>query len=406
MTEQPVGPRCGNNPNFQMSDGDRKAVDDFKARLALQASAKPYIDSAAWADGDPLMEVIAATLWKHCARDDEDMPQLVCDDPRTIAAFAAAVARAHAAGPVAVPPTDQTALRDRTAAAPVKQRADCTETEWAEQERARFERLYTRESVRADTAVRDADIYQARLERLGEGYTRERKRAERAEAEAERLRTYRDATCICQHTEQQHFEDACLVCDCGDYLPPEAAREVIARWRTAALNARADRAAVLTEVADFVRGLLLTRTLVTTVSLEAELRRMADEAQQQECSASISGRCLREAESETACDTEAGECVHGRRPGAEAQQQPDTEPEFTEARAAFMQIGRTPSLEGLRAELRIEGWPPIVGRYTGASMGRMHDVPGYEHLLAVDPRLVFEYADEQPAAVSQPGKEA
>ena len=36
-------------------------------------------------------------------------------------------------------------------------------------------------------------------------------------------------TCICQHTEQQHFEDACLVCDCGDYLEPEAAREVIAR---------------------------------------------------------------------------------------------------------------------------------------------------------------------------------
>ncbi|WP_405747729.1 hypothetical protein [Streptomyces canus] len=43
----------------------------------------------------------------------------------------------------------------------------------------------------------------------------------------------------------------------------------------------ADRSAVLTEVADFVRGLLLTRTLVTTTSLEAELRRLADEAQQQ-----------------------------------------------------------------------------------------------------------------------------
>jgi hypothetical protein len=41
----------------------------------------------------------------------------------------------------------------------------------------------------------------------------------------------------------------------------------------------ADRSAVLREIADFVRGLLLTRTLVTTTSLEAELRRMADEAQ-------------------------------------------------------------------------------------------------------------------------------
>ncbi|WP_329214831.1 hypothetical protein OG352_05290 [Streptomyces sp. NBC_01485] len=84
--------------------------------------------------------------------------------------------------------------------------------------------------------------------------------------------------------------------------------------------------------------------------------------------------------------------------------QPETEaePEFTEARAAFMQIGRTPSLEGLRAELRIEGWPPVVGCYCGASMGRMHDVPGHEHLLAVDPRLIFEYAEDTPAVGEQP----
>jgi len=43
-----------------------------------------------------------------------------------------------------------------------------------------------------------------------------------------------------------------------------------------------------------------------------------------ECTASLSGDCLREAESETACDTEAGECVHGGKPGGEAQQdEPD-----------------------------------------------------------------------------------
>jgi hypothetical protein len=41
---------------------------------------------------------------------------------------------------------------------------------------------------------------------------------------------------------------------------------------------------------------------------------------QPECTASRSGGCLREAESETACDTEAGECVHGGRPAGEAQQ--------------------------------------------------------------------------------------
>jgi hypothetical protein len=50
--------------------------------------------SAVWIDGDPLMEAIAAAVWEHCARDDDDMPQLVLDDPRTIAAAAAPVARA------------------------------------------------------------------------------------------------------------------------------------------------------------------------------------------------------------------------------------------------------------------------------------------------------------------------
>ena len=60
--------------------------------------------------------------------------------------------------------------------------------------------------------------------------------------------------CICGHTEPEHFEDTCLVCDCGDYLVPEAAREVIARWRTAAIQARADRAAVLREALEVARA--------------------------------------------------------------------------------------------------------------------------------------------------------
>jgi hypothetical protein len=61
------------------------------------------------------------------------------------------------------------------------------------------------------------------------------------------------SVCICGHSGQQHFEDVCITeitgCDCGDYLEPEAAREVIARWRTAALQARVDRATVLREAA-------------------------------------------------------------------------------------------------------------------------------------------------------------
>ncbi|MDX3575943.1 hypothetical protein [Streptomyces sp. FL07-04A] len=58
--------------------------------------------------------------------------------------------------------------------------------------------------------------------------------------------------CICGHSKQQHFEDACITeitgCNCGDYLEPQDAAEVIDRWRQAALQARAaDRAKLLRE---------------------------------------------------------------------------------------------------------------------------------------------------------------
>ncbi|WP_030568552.1 hypothetical protein [Streptomyces aureocirculatus] len=46
--------------------------------------------NAAWIDGDPLMEPIAAAVWAHCDTENS----IVTDDPRTIAAIAAAVARA------------------------------------------------------------------------------------------------------------------------------------------------------------------------------------------------------------------------------------------------------------------------------------------------------------------------
>jgi hypothetical protein len=95
---------------------------------------------AAWVDGDPLMEAIAAAVWEHCCTEGTS---LVVDDPRNIAAVAAAVARAQqpaelsraqaeayqyrtalqgaarrAALPaVQVPATDRAALRDRIAEA-------------------------------------------------------------------------------------------------------------------------------------------------------------------------------------------------------------------------------------------------------------------------------------------------
>jgi hypothetical protein len=60
---------------------------------------------AAWADGDPLMEAIAETVWAHCRSEGT----VVADDPRNIAATAAAVARHSAAVPV--PPPAGTDLR-------------------------------------------------------------------------------------------------------------------------------------------------------------------------------------------------------------------------------------------------------------------------------------------------------
>lgn len=64
--------------------------------------------------------------------------------------------------------------------------------EFAEQERARFERLYTRETVRADKAERDAELANAVTaqwkQRLERRTTTLRNRAERAEAAIEQVR--------------------------------------------------------------------------------------------------------------------------------------------------------------------------------------------------------------------------
>jgi len=69
---------------------------------------------ALWVDGDPLMEAIAAAVWEHCARDDEDMPQLVLDDPRNIAAAAAGPARAAVLRAAADALDESETLRDLT----------------------------------------------------------------------------------------------------------------------------------------------------------------------------------------------------------------------------------------------------------------------------------------------------
>jgi hypothetical protein len=64
----------------------------------------------------------------------------------------------------------------------------------------------------------------------------------------------------------------------------------------------------------------------------------------------------------------------------------------TDASTAFMQLGRTAALAGLRAELHIEGQPPIVGRYCGFGSRRVD--PG---AMLIEPALVFEWLPEDDA---------
>lgn len=74
------------------------------AELAAADEEQPPADRAAWVDGDPLMEAIAAAVWDGCRT--EGTMSLIVDDPRNIAAVAATVTRA-AASAVVAPPTDR-----------------------------------------------------------------------------------------------------------------------------------------------------------------------------------------------------------------------------------------------------------------------------------------------------------
>ncbi|MER6534345.1 hypothetical protein ABT215_11140 [Streptomyces sp900105755] len=120
-----------------------------------------------------------------------------------------------------------------------------------------------------------------------------------------------------------------------------------------------DRAAVLLEAADWYAR--QGKVVLAASQVAADLRRRAAEVEQEptdadvveahrlalsfavdaaetqqpECSASISGNCLREAQSETACDTDDGECVYGGRPAAETQQ---TQTETRDAPPADIQV--------------------------------------------------------------------
>jgi hypothetical protein len=70
MSQRPTGPACGNNPNYRMSDGDRQAVEDFRAYLADRAQEKTmanryvlhpfHIEAVQWTDTNaPELETFA-----------------------------------------------------------------------------------------------------------------------------------------------------------------------------------------------------------------------------------------------------------------------------------------------------------------------------------------------------------
>jgi hypothetical protein len=62
MSQRPTGPACGNNPNYRMSDGDRQAVENFRAYLTARAELRTRIAAAMrphyHCTGDPEQHVI------------------------------------------------------------------------------------------------------------------------------------------------------------------------------------------------------------------------------------------------------------------------------------------------------------------------------------------------------------
>ncbi|WP_199888837.1 hypothetical protein, partial [Streptomyces badius] len=139
---------------------------DSRARIVREHVAAEHAPTPepspapAWVDGDPLMEALAAAVYEQCGTD--AVSSIVVDDPRTIAAVAATVARqllGTTEGAVVTPSADR---RDRYAAAMALRDGH---PEWP----VRYEddeRDYRR---RADAVMAVADAEQASLRAEAEG---------------------------------------------------------------------------------------------------------------------------------------------------------------------------------------------------------------------------------------------
>ncbi|MEV7975379.1 hypothetical protein [Streptomyces sp. NPDC086519] len=143
----------------------------------------------------------------------------------------------------------------------------------------------------------------------------------------------RDATCNgdCGKTEEECAKERIqpFVWHHGRLAVVEGTPEQIADAVLAVWPAAVDRAAVLRDAADAgedvanrIHAAGDDHRAGGAYDVVDALRRLAGEAQGRECRASISGNCLREAQSETACATEDGECVYGGQPAREARQEP------------------------------------------------------------------------------------
>ncbi|NUO42381.1 MAG: hypothetical protein HOV82_10115 [Streptomyces sp.] len=225
-----------------------------------------------------------------------------------------------------ITPADPAALRDRIAEALLDHLARTADIRTGRNGELAFmpevtdtERLRMADAIAAGLP---APVDRAELDSLGREADRLRKawvgmrdRAERIEAEVERLRTDRAAVLN---------EAADALAALRGASEPEGGydrgtRDALIVGETK-LRRMADEAQQ--QVACTCGGPITSTTLGSGTTYEEHKRTcavMADKAQQPECSASRTGHCLREAESETACDTEASECVHGGRHAVEAQ---------------------------------------------------------------------------------------
>lgn len=90
---QQTGPACGNNPNYRMSDDDRRVVEDFKAYLVARRELRDRIAAAIWERQNPGRQWADCEYrWRADAEEDADAVLSVLPAPVDRAALVRACA--------------------------------------------------------------------------------------------------------------------------------------------------------------------------------------------------------------------------------------------------------------------------------------------------------------------------